>query len=220
MAFHIRLIAIGTRGDVQPYVALGLGLQAAGYDITVVTTRDFASFVTGAGLNVRVSPFDLQRTLASSQNRRHNRRARLALLDDMLAHLVPLCTGADLVLYSPVTSIVMPDVLEHLQIAGIPALLQPFIHPTAAFPPSVLPRLPFGRWSNRLSYALVDRLVWLSVRRKVSRWRQERLGLPPTTDGPIPTNPGIGHVRALRDKSPAVVPRPDDWPASVHLTGY
>jgi UDP:flavonoid glycosyltransferase YjiC (YdhE family) len=97
MAYHIRLVAIGTRGDVQPYVALGLGLQSAGYDVTVVTTRDFAAFVTGAGLAVLVSPFDLRGTLASSANRRNNRHARFALFDDMLAHLVPLCRGADLV---------------------------------------------------------------------------------------------------------------------------
>ncbi len=159
MPTHIRLVAIGTRGDVQPYVALGLGLQAAGYEVSLATTRDFADVVTAAGLGLLVSPFDLRQALAATANRRNSRRARSALLNDMMANLVSLCQGADLVLYSPVTSVIMPDILEHLRIGGIPAFLQPFVHPTANFPPGIFPRLPLSRWTNRLSYRIVERVT-------------------------------------------------------------
>jgi len=30
---RVAVLAIGSRGDVQPYVALGLGLRAAGHDV-------------------------------------------------------------------------------------------------------------------------------------------------------------------------------------------
>ena len=39
MATKICILTFGTRGDVQPYLALGLGLQAAGYEVTIATEK-------------------------------------------------------------------------------------------------------------------------------------------------------------------------------------
>ena len=47
---RITLLTAGTRGDVQPYVALGAGLRRAGYQVRVAAGEDFASFVTQFGL--------------------------------------------------------------------------------------------------------------------------------------------------------------------------
>jgi sterol 3beta-glucosyltransferase len=46
----ICILTFGTRGDVQPYVALGLGLQSAGHDVTVSTLLEFKSLVVYYGL--------------------------------------------------------------------------------------------------------------------------------------------------------------------------
>ena len=40
-SMRIAIQTLGTRGDVQPYVALGLGLRRAGHDV-VLATADFA----------------------------------------------------------------------------------------------------------------------------------------------------------------------------------
>ena len=48
---RITILAFGSRGDVQPYVALGLGLQQAGHQILVCTGDDFETFVTARGLD-------------------------------------------------------------------------------------------------------------------------------------------------------------------------
>ena len=42
---HIRLLALGTRGDVQPYIALGLGLKRAGYAVSVAAAEPIPSFL-------------------------------------------------------------------------------------------------------------------------------------------------------------------------------
>ena len=47
---RITVLTLGSRGDVQPYVALGKGLQAAGHDVTIATAKDFAQFVCQNGL--------------------------------------------------------------------------------------------------------------------------------------------------------------------------
>ena len=45
----IAVIAFDTRGGVQPYVALSLGLQRAGHEVTMITTAGFSDLVTGHG---------------------------------------------------------------------------------------------------------------------------------------------------------------------------
>lgn len=42
---RIAIIALGSRGDVQPYVALGVGLRRAGNSVRVVTSSDFGDLV-------------------------------------------------------------------------------------------------------------------------------------------------------------------------------
>ena len=40
----ICILTIGTRGDVQPYIALGVGLKAVGHEVTIATLAAFESF--------------------------------------------------------------------------------------------------------------------------------------------------------------------------------
>jgi len=41
----ISILTFGTRGDVQPYIALGLGLKAAGHSVTIATLKEFGPLV-------------------------------------------------------------------------------------------------------------------------------------------------------------------------------
>jgi UDP:flavonoid glycosyltransferase YjiC (YdhE family) len=50
MGMRVVVVAPGSRGDVQPYVALGKGLQAAGMPVRVVTTHDHEELVVSHGL--------------------------------------------------------------------------------------------------------------------------------------------------------------------------
>ena len=47
----ITILAIGTRGDVQPLIALGLGLKLAGYTVKIVTHSIFASWIKSYGFD-------------------------------------------------------------------------------------------------------------------------------------------------------------------------
>ncbi len=47
---RLTIIALGSRGDVQPFVALGLGLQAAGYTVKIAAAADYAELVASYGL--------------------------------------------------------------------------------------------------------------------------------------------------------------------------
>jgi len=72
---RITLLTLGTRGDVQPYIALGLGLQQAGYSVTLGTSGDFRDMVTSCGItfapfrfSIRAMLEDPKRVVPLSQN--------------------------------------------------------------------------------------------------------------------------------------------------------
>src|SRR5262245_7801032 len=50
---HVVIGTVGTRGDVQPCVALGKGLRAAGFRVTLATHPDYQGFITSHGLGFR-----------------------------------------------------------------------------------------------------------------------------------------------------------------------
>lgn len=51
LELHINIITIGTRGDVQPYIAFGMVLKQAGHSVKIVTSRSFEVFIRENGLD-------------------------------------------------------------------------------------------------------------------------------------------------------------------------
>src|SRR3989304_2442765 len=48
---QVTIVAPGSRGDVQPYVALGKGLKDAGHTVRVLASQDFQSLITAYDLD-------------------------------------------------------------------------------------------------------------------------------------------------------------------------
>jgi sterol 3beta-glucosyltransferase len=216
---NIRLLAIGTRGDVQPYIALGLGLQRAGYDVTVATTANFAEFVRGYGLNCIAAAEDIQ-AISTQARRRGGRKAKWEVFRILLESTLALSEGADVLIYSSAAILSAPHVAEKLGIPAFPALLQPFYNPTRQFPAVLMPALPLGGWYNRFTYSMFEWFTWTFLKRAINNWRRDTLGLPSAQrSGPFTT---------LREKrvptfyalSPTVLPKPPEWEDHVHVTGY
>ena len=213
----IRILAMGTRGDVQPYVALGLGLQRVGYDVTLGTTADFRSLAADSGLPCLTTPQDLRSMLA------HCRNARAARWEffRMVLHVTPeLVAGADALIYSPAFLLSVPHVVEQLGIPALPTSLQPFLTPTRTFPVIDMPALPLGGGYNRLTYGLAEAIVTLLLRGRINRWRTQTLGLPRFKARGLFTALRQPGTPTLYGFSPTVLPKPADWGAHVHVTGY
>ena len=65
MSKRIAIAAIGTMGDVQPFVALGRALTKRGHSVVIATTIDFEQFVTSHGLEFQTLGTDIQAFLQS-----------------------------------------------------------------------------------------------------------------------------------------------------------
>src|SRR5690349_17017824 len=48
---RILFTSYGTRGDIQPFIALGQALKKAGYEVSICTSNGFRSFIEEHGLH-------------------------------------------------------------------------------------------------------------------------------------------------------------------------
>jgi sterol 3beta-glucosyltransferase len=228
---QITIIAGGSRGDVQPYVALGKGLQEAGHTVHLLTSNDFEVLVTEHGLvffssggNAQAVAQEMQTrleqgnmlTILSEMRQASEKQAVQAAIQGLAA-----CQGSDLILGGLSGLFSGQALSEKLGIPLLLAYLVPFT-PTSAFP-SVLTPLPqtlLTRWMNRPSHHLAQQIMWQSFRSADNKARDEVLHLPPASLwGPFSS--------LKRQKRPIlygysthVLPRPSDWDASQLVTGY
>ncbi len=84
---RVLILTYGSRGDVQPYVALGKGLQAKGHEVTLATSERFSAFVGEHGLRFGSLSDDLLAIIDTDQGREmpENTNNALSMLRRMLA---------------------------------------------------------------------------------------------------------------------------------------
>jgi sterol 3beta-glucosyltransferase len=227
---NVAILTLGTRGDVQPYVALGAGLKEAGHEVTLVTGKGFDRLVAGKGLRYVALDLDLLELVQSPEGKAALRSARGALrvarglMPAMRRMLVDeweavASLQADAVVYHP-KALGGYHVAEAMGIPGFLALASPALSPTREFPVPVLPLPGLGGALNRLSYGAFFRSITLPYRRMVNRWRVQTLGLPV-----LPLRASELELRGepvprLYPCSPRVVPVPADWDERSTMTGY
>lgn len=217
---HIRLLAFGTRGDVQPYLALALGLKQAGYDVSMATTSDFKDFVESCDIPVLTSNVNIREFMTkSAQSNKEDAPSRMDIFRQFLDDASNIIVGADMIIYSPASSMAAPHVAEKLGIPSMLGMLQPYLHPTVEFPVIGLPRLPLGGGYNRLTYSIFRSLLWLPMKKVINEWRETVLGLPPAKSNPI-TGLVKQDIPTIYGWSSHVLPKPHDWGNQLHVTGY
>ena len=229
---HLTILALGSRGDVYPYAALGQGLQAAGYDVRLISFANFAPLAARYGLDFAAVSGDAEKLLSggggvslaeSGQNVWRQWRAVQALFGDVTRGLTAVLSQSEIwrtdgLINQLPGSLYGRDLAEKLGIPLINAAVMPLTR-TAAFPmvafPDSLAGLP---GYNSLTYRLAEQIVWSGFRRSVNLWRRETLGLPVQAFGG--DFAPLSQLPTLLGFSRYLVPRPADWGANVHLTGY
>jgi len=84
---RVLILTYGSRGDVQPYVALGRGLEAKGHEVTLATSKRFSAFVGEHGLRFAGLSDDLLAIIDTDQGREmlENTNNVLSMLRRMFA---------------------------------------------------------------------------------------------------------------------------------------
>jgi len=110
---HIVILAIGTLGDVRPYIALGVGLKKYGYSVNIATHPSFHQFVTEHGLEFSAISYsqelmtgaDMLKLVDAGGNFPNWMRQLVNLIDSTLEiyqkDCLLACQGAETIIYSP-----------------------------------------------------------------------------------------------------------------------
>jgi sterol 3beta-glucosyltransferase len=223
----ILITTFGTRGDLQPYIALGAGLNRAGFEAAICTPPGSRPFVEEYGL--RYLPMDDQ-LLSITQD-----GVRASGPRDMLAVARRVVPAMDAMMkaewaaaqaFEPGLILYHPKCMGSLHVAeklGLPAVMAlplPFYTPTSAFPVPFMGWLRLGGAANRLSFRLMG-LTSGMYTTTINDLRVNILGLPPVArfSDPLVRLDG-SPVPVMYPYSPHLLPVPDDFPPHVHVTGY
>lgn len=227
----VTIIAAGSRGDVQPYVALGKGLKEAGHTVRVLASQDFQNLITAHGLEF----FDMggnMESVAQSMEGLLEQGNFIKILSSMgptaqrlisqaAVNGLVACQGSDLIVGGLGGLFIGLALSEKMSIPFVPAYLYPFT-PTREFP-SVLSPLPQTRLPslvNRLSHRLAQQMMWQTFRAADNKARSQVLKITPASFwGPFASLQQKKQT-ILYGYSALVIPFPKDWEDFIHVTGY
>ena len=229
---NISLIALGSQGDVQPYIALGVGLKRAGHHVRVITHENYGASVEGQQLEFSAVQGNVQEFIDSPKMRELLERGnflaitahtakesqRAALL--WAAQGLEACRDAQLIVAGVGGLFVGLAIAEKLNLPILQAHVFPFT-PTSAFAGALFPQSlsRLGGAVNRLSHEALRQAMWQGFRAADTLARTKVLGLPANPFwGPYQSK-RLNQHPTLYGFSPSVIAPPADW-SNALVTGY
>ncbi|KAJ9246965.1 CAZyme family GT1 [Paecilomyces variotii] len=239
---NIVIQVVGSRGDVQPFIALGNELQKFGHRVRLATHAIFEDFVTKAGLefySIGGDPVELMSYMVRNPGlipsmkvlRAGEIQQKRTTLANILDGCWRSCIEPDSHSHIPFVAdaiIANPPSFAHIHCAqalDIPVHLM-FTMPwtsTRAFPHPLANLKYSGKdhsLGNLISYHFVEWVTWQGLGDLVNKWRRTVLGLPqiPATEGPNLAE--TLNVPFTYCWSPALIPKPGDWGPNVDVSGF
>jgi sterol 3beta-glucosyltransferase len=227
----ITILTYGTRGDVQPFIALAFGLKAAGHEVTLAGPTNFEGFVKGFGLDYAALHGDSEAILKSPEGQawlssgdalKFTKRMQAILYElrhRIHADTLAACEGTDLI----VGTVLSERNAHHVaELMGKPLALAytfPLYPPDESQLASIFLR-PSGTPSpllNRLTNRIFGAISWRSLKRESAEWRA-KLGLPPIK-GSVFTRARSPQVLKIHAYSRHLVPQLTTFGADHVMTG-
>ena len=229
---RITLLSLGSRGDVQPFVALATGLQKTGrHKVRIAAPDNFESLAKEYSLDFFPIGVDSKNMLGPGgidpgQN-------MLLWFWEVVRMIKPLtslimentwqaCQDSEFIIYSMMGF----GAYHAAEKLGVPCSLAspiPGFAPTKAYPNpnSLFPSLPLGGGYNLLTHLLSLQLFQLFTGPFINRWRREKLHIHPIPFGKYPNfQMDDRPLPILGCYSPLVSPKPQDWGDNFHVCGY
>ena len=234
----IVLATIGSLGDLHPFIAIGLALQARGFAVVLAVPADHVAKVEAAGLTgvAIVGGFD---TLAKALGLPPEQAARRIMADQtylmdriLMPWLADSTTALDeamdgaVALVASLFVFAAPIVAELRGVPLVNVLLQPMATFSAYAQPSTpdfrmmapAPAGPVGRAWNRAVYRVMRGVLRHRHARPVNAVRAAH-GLPPSAQALLLETPAATAL-TLCCYSPLIAPSQPDLPATMRITGF
>eukprot|EP00906_Rhabdomonas_costata_P004667 RCo006880 len=231
-SLNVVILVVGSRGDVQPFLAFALSLRRRGHRVRLASHVRHRQLVEEVGnleyFPLSGDPEELMRFMSEhpemiSLNRREIESAKHMMFEIYQSAYLACTTSTTAEPYVPDVIISNPPVHAHIHIAEklqVPLQImftmpwtptEEYQHPMASVGAGVL-------YGNRKSYFVVDGMVWLGCGPQINRLRTEILGLPLCENGATLIHDlCIPHTYCM---SPSLVPKPADWGPHIDVVGF
>ncbi|KAL6065059.1 Desosaminyl transferase EryCIII [Balamuthia mandrillaris] len=229
------LLTFGSRGDVQPFVAIGLALQRQGYHVTLCAPKDQEGFVRHHGIHhfvpLHFTTEEIMKKFAPCM-----RDPSKACMESIIAGyysedfpqtknvVMKVCKESDIVLYHCCLESEVLCATEHFKVPAIGATVFPFMVTSQYFPPVLDEDMFPAGTPCSLVWETVLKGGWTQARANaINKWRRE-LGLSPV-DHPLGIHglaegkEGLNH-RFITMWSGHILPRAADWGENVLEGGF
>jgi sterol 3beta-glucosyltransferase len=226
---NITILTYGSRGDVQPFLALAVGLQKSGHTVRLAVPHRFAGFVESYEIpfvslagdpeiisqqlnDAGVNPVRMVRAMSGYI---------FSIADQVTRQAFVACEGADLIIHSFLFTTGGHSLARKLGIPDISIQIFPIFAPTRAFPPVSMSGLPSGLISYFFHW-LTTQIFWHGGNLGFKRLQKTN---PDTFDltlhWPFRVDENRFTTPLIFAYSPRVIPRPADWfPPHIHIPGY
>jgi sterol 3beta-glucosyltransferase len=226
---NIGIFTYGTRGDLQPYIALALELKARGHEVSIASTEDFKAFVEDYGIEFQALYGNAEsmmnghegQAILKSENGIQLMKYYFKVLHEMRHELrqsyYHAIMNVDFIIANAMTLPIVSTIAEKLNKKMAITYFMPPVVVTSAFPLGDFDFLNFP-WYNRLTYKIAQTLFWKFVKEDTNEYRSE-LGLAPLKENLI-HHLDRQKILDLYCISPNLIPQPNDWEAHHKITGF
>ncbi len=220
------IITSGSRGDVQPFIALALALMEKGHEVTLVAPENFREFIEGFGVSYWPVTGNTERLINSPTALKileggsifkffyHLQKVSAQTAEQSHRDMLEACSRFDSLIVSVLPLPVVYSIAEKYRKKCAVIFLSVPPIPTREFPFQI-----FGTkghvWLNKLSYRLMG-LAYAMISQQVGRFRKG-IGLPPSNVMKACLRSDMLAITAI---SQLLVRQPGDWPPSAHITGF
>lgn len=225
---HITVVVFGTWGDLRPNVVLAKALKDAGHSVQVLTSTDFEEWVRARDLDYAPIQVNIQVMLDDVSSSSNPLQAIRAMHEKVAPAMLQLATDAlkatresDIMLVHESGTSVLSGVVEANKLLEINVNLQPLTR-TRTIQSSVAPMLPnwipFQEVYNNWTFTVTQGMQWSMLGARGNEFRTKHLNLPKMTWGEY--QHALDTIPTLTAVSEHLLPRPADWRANHHLTGF
>lgn len=230
----IAITTVGSRGDLQPFISLGLGLKNAGYDVLIISAKNEEDFVRNYGLNFHALDVNIQELMEGNSDVQEMAKGS-SPFKFMITHLKGsknlktimiktqreiwnACQDADLIVYHPG----MPIGYFIAQVNNKKSvLLNPFpVVATNDYPSILFYSLPrLGRAFNSLTHTIFYKVFWALAKSAILEfWKEKKLIKVDFKTSPIQQQIDSGRP-VINAYSPLTFQPAQEWENNIQTVG-
>jgi len=234
----VTILTLGTRGDLQPFVALGVALKSVGMEVKLVAHEEFRTFVEAYELNyaplISSASISLKKEEVGKRMKSKNDGVDLVkiikeearpFLTKAVTQYHEACIGADFIISYVNNVHIAYYISRKLDIPLVFVNLSPS-GPTNEFPHLFVENKYrkhnfITKKYNYYTHIFYSKVIWGMIRKPLQdAWSQAIASISMPLSDPLPKGFEERTPLILYAYSPAILPKPKDWSVVQFVTGH